>query len=57
MQKQKSGSNKGWRYGGKQKHGQSRSSYFAQAPYRIAKNKARRIAKDAAFKAKKQAAV
>lgn len=56
MQKQKSGSNKGWRYGGKQKHGISRSAYFSQAPYRIAKNKARRIAKDAAFKAKKQAA-
>jgi hypothetical protein len=49
--KQKSGSNKGYRFGGKQKHGHSRSAYFAQAELRILRNKARRIKKDAERKA------
>lgn len=48
------GGKKQHRYGGKQKHGHSRAAYFSQAVYRIAANKRRRIAKDAAFKAKCQ---
>jgi hypothetical protein len=51
QKKQKSGSNKGYRFGNKQKHGSSRAAYFASRNlWRAAKNKARRIAKDAKAK-------
>lgn len=45
--RRKQGSNpKSFRFGGKQRHGHSRAAYFAQAPARIAANKARRIKKE-----------
>lgn len=43
---------KSFKFGGKQKHGISRSAYFANAKYTIARNKRRRIEKEA----KRQAA-
>lgn len=39
------------RYGGKQRHGHSRQSYFSQARARVAANKARRIAREKARQA------
>lgn len=48
QQRRPSGSNKGYRYGGKQMNGSSRSAYFATRKlWRAAKNKAARIAKNA----------
>lgn len=41
------GSPKQSRFGKKQKNGSSRAAYFAMAPFRIAANKAKRIAKEA----------
>lgn len=38
---------KSFKFGGKQKHGTSRSAYFARAEYVIAKNRRRRIEKEA----------
>jgi hypothetical protein len=42
------------RYGCKQAHGHSRAAYFAQARVRIAKNKARRIARELKRQEKKR---
>jgi hypothetical protein len=53
--KQKKGSNKGYRFGNKQKNGSSRAAYFVTRNlWRAAKNKARRIAKAAAQQKRKQ---
>jgi hypothetical protein len=43
---------KSFKFGGKQKHGTSRAAYFAQADYRIARNKRLRIEKNEKFLAK-----
>jgi hypothetical protein len=55
MEQRKGGSRKGFRFGAKQKHGNSRSAYFAgRKLYRAQVNKARRIKKDEAEKARKR---
>ena len=45
---------KSWKFGARQKTGTSRAAYFAIAPFRIAANKERRIAKEARLQQKRK---